>query len=569
MLRFNPIDDDPGRGAADGRRRHARTRCPTATSPNGPNLFNGTEGNGSQAKPEIYAMGLRNPSRLSIDPETDIPYTAWVGPDAGAPSGDRRARRRTRTPRRSPQAGNYGWPYCMGNQQAYRDRVADGSLRTDQRRRLRHRRPGRRRRRRAGTTATTSSTTRRTTPASTVLPHTTGTGKDAGTARADQPLVQPRQPGRRQRLPGRSRARAAPTPRRTTARTPTQLCPYLTASGATVLHGPVYRYDDDGDGQLARAGPSTGTAAGSCTTTATTAPSTRCCWTRRPTRTAPSRSTPTASAASLDWGGELHGLEVRPRRRALRAGLRRASSAPAPNAGIYRFDYTGGADTPGADPQWVADRRRRAGPASRSAAPAASSYEWDFGDGSTTSTEAEPDAHLRRRPARYTAKLTVTYADGSDGLEDDRRRRARARPTTTAPTTTAQLDPGRPRPAAPTAAGQGHADRDRRRRRHRRRRDRVPRRRRRLARTTRRPFTPSAAAARTPSSTARATARATSRRPSRSRSRSRCSRTARRTSTTSSTAPTLDAKWTCCAPMPAALAVADGAAARWRSAPAT
>ena len=32
-------------------------------------------------------MGLRNPSRLSIDPETNVPYTAWVGP------GRRRAER--------------------------------------------------------------------------------------------------------------------------------------------------------------------------------------------------------------------------------------------------------------------------------------------------------------------------------------------------------------------------------------------------------------------------------------------------------------------------------------------
>ena len=33
-------------------------------------------------------MGLRNPSRMTIDPATDIPYAAWVGPDAGSPVGD-------------------------------------------------------------------------------------------------------------------------------------------------------------------------------------------------------------------------------------------------------------------------------------------------------------------------------------------------------------------------------------------------------------------------------------------------------------------------------------------------
>ena len=74
-------------------------------------------------------MGLRNPSRLSIDPKTDVPYSAWVGPDAGAPS----ATDGPSTYESAAQishAGNYGWPYCMGNGQAYRDRLADGTQRT-------------------------------------------------------------------------------------------------------------------------------------------------------------------------------------------------------------------------------------------------------------------------------------------------------------------------------------------------------------------------------------------------------------------------------------------------------
>ena len=74
-------------------------------------------------------MGLRNPSRMTIDPETDIPYAAWVGPDAGAPSATQ-GPSTYETGTQLPTAGNYGWPYCMGNQQPYRDRVADGSLRT-------------------------------------------------------------------------------------------------------------------------------------------------------------------------------------------------------------------------------------------------------------------------------------------------------------------------------------------------------------------------------------------------------------------------------------------------------
>ncbi len=84
MLRVNPLETIPP-GTQPGSARP--TTLPTAASPNGPNLFNGTEGGGGKTKPEIYAMGVRNPSRLSIDTKTDTPYTAWVGPDAGAPSG--------------------------------------------------------------------------------------------------------------------------------------------------------------------------------------------------------------------------------------------------------------------------------------------------------------------------------------------------------------------------------------------------------------------------------------------------------------------------------------------------
>ncbi len=85
-----------------------------------------------------------------------------------------------------------------------------------------------------------------------MLPHQTGTGKDAGPGAAAEPLVQPRQPGRRQRLPelpARARRR---TTRPTTAPRPTQLCPYLTASGATIFNGPVYRYDEDAEDNSAR-----------------------------------------------------------------------------------------------------------------------------------------------------------------------------------------------------------------------------------------------------------------------------------------------------------------------------
>ena len=91
MLRIKPIPTLPD-GVQPTVGVGTTYDIPGADAPNGPNLFKGDETGckdplaTSCTRPEIYAMGLRNPSRLSIDPKTDIPYTAWVGPDAGAPS---------------------------------------------------------------------------------------------------------------------------------------------------------------------------------------------------------------------------------------------------------------------------------------------------------------------------------------------------------------------------------------------------------------------------------------------------------------------------------------------------
>ncbi|MEO3756623.1 carbohydrate-binding protein [Streptomyces sp. B6B3] len=81
------------------------------------NLFEpGTEG----TRPEIYAMGFRNPFRISVDKATGVVYVADYGPDAGTSSA-------TRGPggmvefARVPEPGNYGWPYCVGDNQPYID----------------------------------------------------------------------------------------------------------------------------------------------------------------------------------------------------------------------------------------------------------------------------------------------------------------------------------------------------------------------------------------------------------------------------------------------------------------
>jgi cytochrome c len=84
----------------------------TYTIPNG-NLFPEANDPGNKTRPEIYAMGFRNPFRMTVDKATGYVYLGEYGPDAGSAN-----------PNRGPggivefnqvrQAGNFGWPYCTG-----------------------------------------------------------------------------------------------------------------------------------------------------------------------------------------------------------------------------------------------------------------------------------------------------------------------------------------------------------------------------------------------------------------------------------------------------------------------
>lgn len=74
----------------------------------------------AQTKPEIFSMGHRNPFRISVDQKTGFVYWGEVGPDANdadslrGPAGqDEVGQARV--------AGNFGWPYFVGNNKAYRE----------------------------------------------------------------------------------------------------------------------------------------------------------------------------------------------------------------------------------------------------------------------------------------------------------------------------------------------------------------------------------------------------------------------------------------------------------------
>jgi glucose/arabinose dehydrogenase/type 1 glutamine amidotransferase len=126
---YAPLDERAGRADFDAQRSSANTNDlrgkvlrirpqadGTYTIPAG-NLFApGT----ARTRPEIYAMGFRNPFRIGVDPRTNVLYVADYGPDAGQPNPDRGPGNTVEWNIVS-QAGNYGWPYCTGANAAYRE----------------------------------------------------------------------------------------------------------------------------------------------------------------------------------------------------------------------------------------------------------------------------------------------------------------------------------------------------------------------------------------------------------------------------------------------------------------
>ncbi len=115
MIRIHPLDnpgDTPGIGST--------YTIPGASSPNGGNLFapDSDAVTSGRAKPEVFAMGVRNDYTIHIDPKTDKITTAWVGPDQGLDS-DVWGPAKTENATILNSAGNFGWPYCQGGNRHY------------------------------------------------------------------------------------------------------------------------------------------------------------------------------------------------------------------------------------------------------------------------------------------------------------------------------------------------------------------------------------------------------------------------------------------------------------------
>ncbi|RCW45783.1 glucose/arabinose dehydrogenase [Halopolyspora algeriensis] len=128
---YTPIDERSSRNPAfDAQRTSANTNDlrgkvlrisvqddGSYTVPDG-NMFAGDSSD--KTRGEIYAMGFRNPYRISVDHKTGTLYVGNYGPDAA-----------TADPQRGPagiveferitEPGFYGWPYCVGTNKAYHD----------------------------------------------------------------------------------------------------------------------------------------------------------------------------------------------------------------------------------------------------------------------------------------------------------------------------------------------------------------------------------------------------------------------------------------------------------------
>jgi cytochrome c len=125
---YSPQDDRPGHEQYDDRRTGANSNDlrgkilrihvnedGSYSIPEG-NLFKpGTP----KTRPEIFAMGTRNPYRMSIDRKTGYVYWGEVGPDANNDDS-------TRGPRgydeinQAKKPGNFGYPMFVGNNYPYR-----------------------------------------------------------------------------------------------------------------------------------------------------------------------------------------------------------------------------------------------------------------------------------------------------------------------------------------------------------------------------------------------------------------------------------------------------------------
>lgn len=125
---YAPIDERPGRAPYDAQGTSANSQDLRGKilriHPEDDGTYSIPEGNlftdPAEGRPEIYTMGHRNPFRISVDQETGWLYWGDIGPDASKDSAERGPRGYDEF-NQARSAGNFGWPYFLADNRAYRD----------------------------------------------------------------------------------------------------------------------------------------------------------------------------------------------------------------------------------------------------------------------------------------------------------------------------------------------------------------------------------------------------------------------------------------------------------------
>lgn len=123
-----PIDERPGRELSDDQAATANSNDYRGKilriRPEADGTYSIPDGNlfpkdGSIGKPEIYAMGVRNPFRISVDPKTKYLYWGDVGPDTEVPGSEGKMSYDEINQARKP--GFFGYPYFLGDNEVFPD----------------------------------------------------------------------------------------------------------------------------------------------------------------------------------------------------------------------------------------------------------------------------------------------------------------------------------------------------------------------------------------------------------------------------------------------------------------
>jgi cytochrome c len=124
---YSPSDERVGRAAWDAQKSSSNTNDLRGKiiriKPNAEGTYSIPEGNlfaknTDKARPEIYTMGHRNPFRISVDQNTGYLYWGEVGPDASDPDSSRGPAGHDEVGQ-ARTAGNFGWPYFVGDNKPY------------------------------------------------------------------------------------------------------------------------------------------------------------------------------------------------------------------------------------------------------------------------------------------------------------------------------------------------------------------------------------------------------------------------------------------------------------------